>query len=204
MLTKDGYTGIHAKDFVRPWTRTVFRGRPGFWIELSRTVRVFAMAPEGDDAMDAWRVWPCELLTGTSRRIAEKFSVQVGKDRDAAYEILLRASESLDRDEQELCLAAENAWRMVLDAQEEPALPILTEPRQGRWYDPDKRIPAKPFAVTVAWTGLDGSRHAGDRTAFYKDGTWHWAFGEQDEIPFGITVDAWRACPPRPPEWKRG
>lgn len=196
------YESPRLGDFAPPWEPVRLRGQQGFRLKLSRTVVVFAAVPE-KPAVSDWEGWNCQLLEGLSRRVKERFYVQVGRNRNAAYEILSRASQSLDCEQPYLEEAAERAWRMILDAQDEPALPMPVEPRPGRWYDPRKRVPKSDFAVTVAWTGLDGSKHGGDRTAVYRDGIWHWAFGEQDEIPMGITVDAWTGCPARPPEWRR-
>lgn len=76
--------------------------------------------------------------------------------------------------------------------------PVPVEPLQNHWYDPEKNVPKDPAPVIIAWTDIYGSPHDGDRTAVYKDGTWRWASGDQEEMHMDVTVDAWMACPPRP------
>ena len=196
------------------WKKTEFKGKQGYWLSLSTTAAIFAYPYKPrDDGQDGW---DCLLLTGMSWRTLTRFRAMLpdserhkatGAPRSEAHmEILRKACEKLRKEARSMMTGAQAAWTAFQETGDEPDEPEAVEPDAGLWYDPSRYVPAKPVPVTVAWTyERDGKsiRHGGDRTAYYKDGEWHWAAGGNDEISWNIRIDAWSACPARPKDWRK-
>ena len=196
-----GHIGLHAGDFAEPWRENEFRGKRGMWLLLSNEVVLFAVPPGQPDS-HGWESWDCCILTGPRRRVEQKFSMQIGPEQNAACAILSKISGALDTVLTDWSIAAEDAWRMISNAKAMPEFPVPIRPRPNRWYDPRKHVPMDAVPVIAAWTSHTGEKHHGDRAAVFQDGDWRWAYCGDQALRNGEYIDAWMACPERPPAWK--
>lgn len=142
--------------------------------------------------------WYCELKTDPDARPG-KFSVMPEPGEDPGRAVLLAAIASLDSGAAKAFDAADAVWRMLQDSMPKPDGPsVIYGPVPGRWYDAEKYLPAEGKAVIVAWIDTCGRRHSGDRAAFFNNGAWYWAHGEQEAVPhrYGVRILAWACCHP--------
>ena len=191
---------IHMKDFTPPWQPST-ANITGFRLPLSDYISLYAehmTAWDDVNGLTSGEKWIGYVLDLTDNHRYATITLIAGKDDNVAERLMHGAWAAMFPKVQELRKTERDLFYHMQRAVGWPDEPLPVKPVPDVWYPADRYVPDTNRPVIVAWRDNFKLEHGGDRTAIYKNGTWHWAFGEEELVPISITITDWTACPDDP------